>query len=287
MKVFTLMNPKGGSAKTTTAFHCTISLATKGRTLAIDLDMQADLSDAFFPDEPVESFDSDNTLTVLRSTSTLAEAIKPKFEAHILVGTDELEDFAYHASQDQTLVGKLSSIVRKSDYDYVIIDTPGSGGSENISALIATDVVLIPVVPNKWATRTIKRVLKKVNQAQNYINLYQDQRQLQCFILPTKWGRPNNPSSRAIQILDQLKNYDLILRRLKETQPGFELVNAPVVLDPIPIIKDMDEKTEFGEFFKPNTAAREYYDNLVRVLLGDSRMSPTPDKYINMVEIHE
>ncbi|EMG13095.1 ATPase MipZ domain protein [Leptospira interrogans serovar Grippotyphosa str. LT2186] len=51
MAVFVISNPKGGSGKSTTGFHFIIALSKKlqsNRVLAVDFDMQGDLTDAFF-----------------------------------------------------------------------------------------------------------------------------------------------------------------------------------------------------------------------------------------------
>lgn len=266
--VITIANPKGGSGKSTTGFHLTISISKRGKTLAADVDMQADLSDAFFPDIPIEDFDKANTFTVLRGETTLQESVRNQHGVDVLVSSLEMEDFSYHATKNQALIPKLGSLLRNADYDYVIIDTPGSGASETISSIMAADYILIPVKPTKWATRTIKRVLKKVNQAQEYLNAFQAGRTIDTFIVPVQWGKPKQPSLRSVQILEQLHNYDKILSTLKKKESGFDLVNCPMVTDPIPYIQEMDDRTENGEPFKPNSSGSEYYEKIVDAVLN-------------------
>ncbi|AGS80471.1 ParA family protein [Leptospira alstonii] len=270
MAVFVISNPKGGSGKSTTGFHFIISLAKNsqtGRTLALDFDMQGDLTDAFFPDVPIEEFDEANTLTVIKGETSLNESIREIHGVDVLVASLELEDYGYFATKNQSLIPKIGSLVRNSSYEHVVIDTPGSGASEVISAFMGADYIIIPVKPTKWATRTIKRVLRKVNEAQDYINQYQDGRTLEVFIVPVQWGHPTSPSIRSIKILEQLRNYNNILKLLKEKEHGFELVKNPHVTDPIPYIQEMDDRTENGEPFKPNTKGSEYYERLVEEIL--------------------
>lgn len=51
MKTITLANHKGGCAKTTTALNLSVALAAKGaRVLAVDLDLQGNLSAALGAD---------------------------------------------------------------------------------------------------------------------------------------------------------------------------------------------------------------------------------------------
>ncbi|TGK10715.1 ParA family protein [Leptospira stimsonii] len=266
--VITFANPKGGSGKSTTGFHFTISISKRGKTLAADVDQQADLTDAFFPDVPIEDFDKANTFTVIRGETTLKESVRSQHGVDVLVSSLEMEDFSYHATKNQSLIPKLGSVLRNADYDFVIIDTPGSGASETISSIMATDYVLIPVKPTKWATRTIKRVLKKVNQAQEYLNTIQTGRTIETFIVPVQWGKAKQPSLRSIQILEQLRNYDKILSILKKNEPGFDLVKCPMITEPIPYIQEMDDRTENGEPFKPNSIGSEYYEKIVDDVLN-------------------
>lgn len=278
--VIVFHNQKGGSGKTTNTFHFSVALArlfvkvkSESRpikVLAVDMDPQTDLSDAFFPDDPIEVFDAANSFTVIRSETTLAESVREKHGMHVLVSTMELNNFGFHVTQNSALLLRLASVVRKAPYDVVVIDTPGAGGPETLGAFIAADLIVIPVLPTKWATRTIESALRKMNEAQDFINESQGDRQLKGFILPTKWGRKKDPSERVQGILEQLRNYDQVLQHLRATPEkavGLELVSTPECLEPIPQIPNMDEKTEFGEPLKEGTPNGAYYTQLAQTLL--------------------
>ncbi|EMO39524.1 ParA family protein [Leptospira noguchii] len=270
MAVFVISNPKGGSGKSTTGFHFIIALSKKSqsnRVLAVDFDMQGDLTDAFFPDVPIEEFDEANTFTVIKGETTFTESIRNTQGIDVLVASLELEDFGFYASKNQALVPKIGALVRNSPYEHVVIDTPGSGASEVISAFMGADYIIIPVKPTKWATRTIKRVLKKVNEAQDYINQFQDGRTLEVFIVPVQWSHPTHPSIRSMKIFEQLRDYNKLLQLLKENESGFDLIKELYITNPIPYIQEMDDRTENGEPFKPNTKGSEYYDHLVDEIL--------------------
>ncbi|TGJ99877.1 ParA family protein [Leptospira langatensis] len=252
MKIFTIANVKGGVAKSTSAAHLSMSLARRGRTLAVDHDPQADLSDAFFPDEPPEFFDEANVFTVIRSETTLKESIRTKHGVDILTSAMELEDFQFHVSKNLSLLTKLREVLRKSDYDFIVIDTPGSGSAEMLSAFLAADSVIIPANPSKWAVRTIKKVFRKINEAVNFPG----STLASVSILPTIWGK----SGRSEIIYEQLQQVPKLLEFLQTDGPGFEQVPIPVILPPIPQSTSIRDRTEFGEPLKEGTEGWLAYD---------------------------
>ncbi|PJZ51487.1 ParA family protein [Leptospira adleri] len=259
MKVYTFANVKGGVSKSTSASHLSMALARRGKTLGVDHDPQADMSDVFFPDESPEFFDQANTFTVIRSESTLKEAIKSKYGVDLLLSALELEDFQYYVGKDVSLVTRLNEVLRKSEYDFVVIDTPGSGSSEMLSALLATDAVIIPVNPSKWAVRTIKKVFRKINEACNFPGSHLTS----VSILPTIWGK----SGRSEQIFDQLQQIPQLLKFLQSTEIGFEKVPVPIILPPIPQSSTIRDRTEFGEPLKEGTEGWLAYDLLADLII--------------------
>ena len=66
MKTLVLFNNKGGVGKTTLVYHLAHMLARLGhRTLAVDLDPQANLTSAFFDDERLEKIWTKESASVL------------------------------------------------------------------------------------------------------------------------------------------------------------------------------------------------------------------------------
>ncbi|WP_036098570.1 ParA family protein [Leptospira noguchii] len=263
--VFVFANVKGGVSKTTSATHSSMALARRGRTLAIDHDPQGDLSNAFLPNEPLEFFDNANTFSVIRGETTLKESIRNVYDVDILPSSMELEDFQYHVGKDIALVTKLNTVISKSNYDFVIIDTPGSGSYELLSALLAANAVIIPVNPSKWAIRTVKKIFKKINEALNFPGT----RITSVYILPTIW----NNSGRSEQILEQLQQIPNLLYQLQTKEAGYELVPAPALLPPIPQSMTIRDRTEFGEPLKEGTEGWNAYDSLAEVLIQKSGLS--------------
>jgi chromosome partitioning protein len=150
MKVIAVVNQKGGAGKTPTAVHLSFALARVGnQVLFIDADPQASASLHFLG------------LAHNRQRPTLFDALhKPtepvkieplpiKPNLHLLPAHDELEQ------AEVSLVSKpgyfwqqqLLKLIRLyPDYDYIVIDTPGSRVSVLTTlALTAANLVIVPM----------------------------------------------------------------------------------------------------------------------------------------------
>ncbi|TGN19797.1 ParA family protein [Leptospira idonii] len=238
MKIITVANIKGGTSKSTTAIHLAMALSKKGKTLAVDMDPQADLSDFFFPDEPVEFFDSGNTLTVLNAETTIAESVKKSNGVDVLPSIIELSDLSYLASKDFSMVPRLRNVLQKTDYKYIVIDTPGSGSAENITSYLPASIILIPVTPSKWAVRTVAQVLKKIEEAERFDDAGKKK---SVYILPSQWGS----SQKQTDLLEKLNS----IRSLK-------------ILDPIPKNEGIKDRTETGKPLQEGTGPWKSFEAL-------------------------
>ena len=164
LQVITVVNFKGGSAKTTTALYLSQYLALGGfRVLAIDLDPQASLS-AMFGYQP--EFDIGPNETIYgairyddrrRPTS---EVIRPSyFEGIGLVpGNLELMEFEHHTPRamlerrergHDLFFRRLASAIDQveGDYDVVVIDCPPQLGYLTMGALNAATAMLVTIHP--------------------------------------------------------------------------------------------------------------------------------------------
>lgn len=147
MIVLSICNHKGGTGKTTSAIHLAAALGLSGwRTLVIDLDPQGFLTRTMGIDEPAprESvaalFDDPDSLSsfefqrvrgfdLLPSSSTLTKRMRDLNKP-----TDVL--WVREAVQDADL-----------EYDLVVFDTAAAVTVYSLNALVASQHVLIPVLP--------------------------------------------------------------------------------------------------------------------------------------------
>lgn len=150
MPIISIAIQKGGSGKTTTAANLGAALTRAGkRVLLVDADPQANLSQALgIEDEPpynlytelkkeIQGDGGDLRLAIVHSTA--GPDVVP---ASIDLAIAELELVSVYG-REQLLKGLLQPLLP--DYDIVLIDCPHAIGMLTVNALVASDLVLIPL----------------------------------------------------------------------------------------------------------------------------------------------
>lgn len=164
---------KGGVGKTTTAINLGGALAEAGlRILLVDLDQQANLSSIFVDD----ALDLKLTVADLLVDSDIptVEAIRPTGFNNLDLIPSNLElsrldlQLAGDSEAQYYLGEKLDEVAER--YDHIVIDCPPSLGLQTISALVASEGVIIPIECQEWAARGstyILEVMAKVRRRAN------------------------------------------------------------------------------------------------------------------------
>lgn len=164
-KIISLVNQKGGVGKTTSAINLATYLAAAGKfVLLVDLDPQGNASSGLGIDiRQVEK-------------SLYHSMILGEHPSKIILKTETLGHDIIPASQDLAGAGielvhmdnrefRLYNVLReiRTNYDYIIIDSPPSLGLLTINGLVASDEIIIPVQTEYFALEGLSQLLNTIS----------------------------------------------------------------------------------------------------------------------------
>jgi chromosome partitioning protein len=211
-QVLALANQKGGVAKTTTTLNLGVALAERGqRVLAVDLDPQGNLtmSQGLDPDDLDRSM-----FDVLVHKTPILEVIHHQ-EIDLAVSSIDLAGAELALS---SMIGRERALQKallpvRSDYDFILIDTPPSLGLLTINALTAADGVIVPVQCEYLSLRGLIQLENTLTMIRD--NLNPDVRIRG--ILPTMFDGRTLHAKEAVEILEE--NFgDLVFKtRIRKT----------------------------------------------------------------------
>ncbi len=172
-KVISFANQKGGVGKTTSAINLASALAlTEKKILLIDSDSQGNATTGLGVNR--QKIQEANLYHALIGARPLTEVIVP---------TDL--PFLELVPADQNLIGvevefvtierrerRLEAIVRdvRNRYDFIIIDCPPSLGFLTINALVASDMVIVPLQCEYFAMEGLGHLMKTLKLVRNSYN---------------------------------------------------------------------------------------------------------------------
>ena len=157
---------KGGSGKTTSTFNIAIRACQYGfRVLVIDLDMQGNMTGTF----GIEGAKPNTLVSYIRGESGFRDLIIPiESFLHLIPSnyensTIDIEIFSKRHDYSSLLAKPISEV--RSSYDLILMDCNPSLSTLNVSAALASDIVLVPINPDTYSmdgllktTSEIKRI---------------------------------------------------------------------------------------------------------------------------------
>lgn len=165
--VIAVINHKGGVGKTTTTLNLGKALALCGKkTLIIDIDPQANLSQSIGIEEP----DMHVYQAMLENTPLPIVHLAENFD---LIPTDlDLSEAELKLQNDVNGYFKLRNALKtaKDGYDFVLIDCPPSLGILTTNALIAATHILVVVQSEYLAVKGLQTILKLVESVRENLN---------------------------------------------------------------------------------------------------------------------
>lgn len=161
MKIISLINQKGGVAKTTSTLSLASALSKlQKKVLVVDIDPQGNATTGAGINKAELKA---TTFDLLLKNNKIEECIINNGVYDIVGTTIELASAEYEMFnrflRESLLRKKLQD---KKNYDFVLIDCPPSLSLLTINALVASDEVLIPVAPEPFALEGISQLINTI-----------------------------------------------------------------------------------------------------------------------------
>ncbi len=168
------LNRKGGVGKTSSVFHAAGCFAAQlgKRVLVCDLDPQASLSQGFFGPVFVESLPKGRTVAAL-----FDDAFDPSPEdlihatgidgVSVVPASNDLTDHNTPRPEGSPCQDALRDFLHevRSEFDVVLIDCPPNLQLCSWAALLASDFVVVPVIPEDFSSQGLVFVQQAVDRA--------------------------------------------------------------------------------------------------------------------------
>lgn len=230
MKKISVLNIKGGVAKTTSAINIAAILAEKGnKVLVVDVDAQSNLTMAF------KAYDIDDLSVsdiLLSKSVEVDEVIKETEYENIdilpsnisLAFTEKKILLDVTRNQQNRLKRILDKLEDK--YDYCIIDCPPSLNMITINALVASNEVIVPIKIDKFALDGLEYLLESIDEIKEEFNPSLKFRG--CFVTMDTATTVNKEIKKALKNILGDKMFDTSIRQnISVVEASFE--QMPVV----------------------------------------------------------
>lgn len=199
--VMTLCQNKGGVGKTTSVINLGYLFSALGKTLIIDNDSQANLSQSF------GVFDGPFLKDFLETTSDGLSA--QEINENLFLIPNELEYDYWKTLQIEKKSPETKYLLAKSlkqiknDYDFIIIDCPPSLDLSFKMALLASNYALIVLDGHPFSLNGLQNIISEISKT-----IYEEST-LDLSVLGVFFAKFNSKASLPTQVIELAKNQDI------------------------------------------------------------------------------
>lgn len=173
MKKIAIANQKGGVGKTSTCVNLASSLALRGKgVLVLDVDPQANCTSGL----GVSREEIRGTIyDVLVEPKKILECIHSASLAglSLIPSTIDLAGAEVELVSALSRESRLKTAIRQleeNSYDYLLLDCPPSLGLLTLNALVASDMLIIPIQAEYFALEGLVQLFKTITLVRDYLN---------------------------------------------------------------------------------------------------------------------
>jgi chromosome partitioning protein len=210
-KVIAFEIEKGGSGKTTSCVNTAAILAEHGKkVLVVDMDSSSNttMRSGLLP----QDYYGYSIFEILKQERNMKDCIvKSKYGYDVVPSNSQMQDITVillmNPEQYKYPMYILKKAIEtiKTDYDYILIDTPPTISFNTITSLIAADSVIIPMQCESDAMAGVVNVIKAIEKYSPEIDI--------MGILPCMFNRNTNLSTTVLQdtrkhFSDKIRVYD-------------------------------------------------------------------------------
>lgn len=253
MKIFSLVNEKGGVGKTTTAVNLAYNLIKKGyKVLLIDFDPQANASTHLGVTPQNKEYTIYDTIsTEYQNGIPMSEAVVKVHGIHLIPSSKKLaglEGQCVNMPGKEFVLRDQLSYLPSNNLDYVLIDCPGKPGFLTNNAICASTDIITTVQAEYLSLDSLKEIMSTMRVIRERLN-----------VSPDLFGV-------VVTMFDKrrLLNKE-VFEKVKAKLPNKILM--PPIRDNIALAESPSHGLPIS-VYSPNCAGAKDYDELVESFIG-------------------